>query len=76
MNWNDGSESYNTIPRLQQRVIELETRIARTLAALEHHSQRHSYGDAVLFAKAALLDMDVDDVVRAEQVSIELKVEP
>jgi len=37
-----------------------EERIQAALSALDYYAQRNAYGDAVLFAKAALLDQDVD----------------
>ena len=48
---------------------ELHMRIGRALHALEYYSAQINYGDAVVFAKAALLGLDVDEMLDAEDAA-------
>lgn len=47
------------------RLAAAEQKIAKALAALDEYSARHAYGDAVLFAKAALLGISVDALIES-----------
>ncbi len=50
-------------------ITELRMRIFRALHALEYYSAQSNYGDAVVFAKAALLGLDVDEMLDAEDAA-------